>query len=139
MRCILKNYGGKDTLLRVRAQILPNIEADNGKVGPVNNFLHSMFNQIDVFLNHKLVSQPNNVYPCRAYLETLLNYNSEAKESHLSAGLWVTDSYGAFDSLPNDENEPNKGLKKRLQYTVGGNIWISYEIYIVMLLIKIDF
>ena len=42
-----------------------------------------MFNQIDVFLNQKLVSPPNNTYPYRAYIESMLNYSPIAKESHL--------------------------------------------------------
>ncbi|XP_077279179.1 uncharacterized protein LOC143906801 [Temnothorax americanus] len=45
------------------------------KVGPVNYLLHSMFNQIDVYFNQKLVSPPNNAYAYRAYIEALLNYS----------------------------------------------------------------
>ncbi|XP_072758700.1 uncharacterized protein [Anoplolepis gracilipes] len=43
------------------------------KVGPVNHLLHSIFNQIDVYFNQKLVSPPNNAYAYRAYIEALLN------------------------------------------------------------------
>ncbi|XP_020296499.1 uncharacterized protein F54H12.2-like [Pseudomyrmex gracilis] len=62
-------------------------DAVAASVGPVNNFLHSMFNQIDVYFNQKLVSPPNNAYAYRAYLETLLNYSSESKTSHLTTSL----------------------------------------------------
>ena len=31
-------------------------------IGPVNNFMHSIFNQVDVFFNQKPVSPPNNTY-----------------------------------------------------------------------------
>ncbi|XP_018377657.1 PREDICTED: uncharacterized protein F54H12.2-like [Trachymyrmex cornetzi] len=48
------------------------IAADVAKVGPVNHLLHSMFNQIDVYFNQKLLSPPNNVYAYRAYIEALL-------------------------------------------------------------------
>ena len=37
------------TMLSMRLQIIPNHAADNSKVAPVNNLLHSLFNQIDVF------------------------------------------------------------------------------------------
>ncbi|KYN09484.1 hypothetical protein ALC57_18389, partial [Trachymyrmex cornetzi] len=58
---------------------------DVTKVGPVNHLLHSMFNQIDVYFNQKLVSPPNNAYAYRAYIEALLNYASPAKTSHLTS------------------------------------------------------
>lgn len=45
-----------------------------GIVGPVNNWLHSMFSQVDVYLNQKCITPPMNCYPYRAYIENLLNY-----------------------------------------------------------------
>ncbi len=45
-----------------------------GTIGPVNNWLHSMFSQVDVYLNQKCITPPNNCYPYRAYIENLLNY-----------------------------------------------------------------
>ena len=62
-------------ILLIQAQIVP-IEAKatkNAKIRPLNNFLHSMFNQIDVFFNQKLVSLPDKLYSYRAYSK-LLNY-----------------------------------------------------------------
>ena len=37
-------------------------------IGTVNNFLHSLFSQVDVYLNQTLVSPPNNNYAYRAYI-----------------------------------------------------------------------
>ena len=48
---------------------------------PVNNFLHSLFKQVDVYLNGKQVTPAMGTYPYRAYLETLLNYDVSAKKS----------------------------------------------------------
>ncbi|XP_018342273.1 PREDICTED: uncharacterized protein F54H12.2-like [Trachymyrmex septentrionalis] len=46
-----------------------SVASDSGaKVDPVNHLLHSMFNQIDVYFNQKLVSPPNNAYAYRAYI-----------------------------------------------------------------------
>ena len=67
------------------------------KVGPVNHLLHSMFNQIDVYFNQKLVSPPNNAYVYRAYIEALLNYASPAKTFHLTSCLWDADIPGYMD------------------------------------------
>ena len=55
--------------------------ADAAAIGPVNLLMHSLFSQVDVALNDKLVSSSTNTYAYRAYLETLLNYGKEAKES----------------------------------------------------------
>ncbi|XP_020296637.1 uncharacterized protein F54H12.2-like [Pseudomyrmex gracilis] len=85
------------------------------KVGPVNNFLHSMFNQIDVYFNQKLVSPPNNVYACRAYFETLLNYSSEAKSSHLTTCLWDSDPPGLMNDGFDAPTE-NPAFVRRMQY-----------------------
>jgi hypothetical protein len=48
------------------------------QVGVVNNFLHSLFKQVDVFLKEKQVTQATSTYAYRAYLETLLNYSPSA-------------------------------------------------------------
>ncbi|XP_018369761.1 PREDICTED: uncharacterized protein F54H12.2-like [Trachymyrmex cornetzi] len=86
--------------------------ADVAKVGPVNHLLQSMFNQIDVYFNQKLVSSPNNAYACRAYIEALLNYASPAKTSHLTSCLWDTDIPGYMnDTL--DSSNTNTALETR--------------------------
>lgn len=89
------------------------------KVGPVNHLLHSMFNQIDVYFNQKLVSPPNNAYAYRAYIETLLNYSDPAKISHLTACLWDSDYPGLMDALL-DEETPNPALERRATYIQNG-------------------
>lgn len=45
-------------------------------VGPVNNWLHSMFSQVDVYMNQKCITPPSNCYNYRAYIENLLNYSA---------------------------------------------------------------
>ena len=53
-------------------------------VVPVNNWLHSLFSQVDVYLNGTLVTPLSNTYAYRAYIKKLLNYGIEAKKSQLS-------------------------------------------------------
>ena len=55
--------------------------ASKDLISPVNNFIHSLFNQIDVF--QKAVSPPNNGYSYRSYIETLLN-NDKSGKNHPS-------------------------------------------------------
>ena len=106
------------TLLKVSVKI-PTTKTDADKlVAPVNNFLHSLFNQIDIYFNQKPISAPNNTYPYRAYIESLLNYGPAAKQSHLTTALWYSDTAGEMDSLPGTGK--NQGLKTRQHFILGG-------------------
>ncbi|KAK6175876.1 hypothetical protein SNE40_014253 [Patella caerulea] len=100
----------------VRAKILnsdgTNI-ADAANVGPVNNFLHSLFSQIDVSLNGKRVSQPAAVNPYRCYLENLLSYGTDAQKSHLLSCQWRLDTPGHFESCDVSDAGSNNGFKHR--------------------------
>ena len=51
----------------------------NAADGPVNNWMHSLFSQVDVSLNGTLVTPSTNTYAYRAYIETLLSHGAEAK------------------------------------------------------------
>ena len=109
------------TILVVRAKVTKangnNLDADD-HVGIVNNFLHSLFKQVDVFLKEKQVTQATGTYAYRAYLETLLNYGPAAKESQLTAAMFYKDTAGKMDV-----DDPtlaaanaNAGLKKRYEF-----------------------
>jgi hypothetical protein len=80
-------------------------------VGPVNNWMHSLFAQIDIFLNQKLISPPAHTYAYRAYIETVLNYDEPAKSSQLTARLWYKDTAGKMDDF-----KSNAGLTKRATF-----------------------
>ena len=43
----------------------------------VNNFGHTLLNQMNVHFNGVLMSEQSNAYHQKAYMETLLNYNRE--------------------------------------------------------------
>ena len=61
-------------------------------VAPVNNFLHSLFKQVDVYLNGKQVTPAMGTYAYRSYIETLLNYDVSAKESQFSSAMYYKDT-----------------------------------------------
>lgn len=91
-----------------------DITADaNADVGPVNNLLHSLWSQCDVLLNNKLVSQSGHAYHYRSYLSNLLTYGFDAKDGHLTAGLWYEDTAGKH----NDKTAANVGFTKRKDLT----------------------
>ena len=88
---------------------------DQSNVAPVNNFLHSLFRQVDVYLNGKQVTPAMGTYAYRSYIETLLNYDVSAKQSQFSSALYYKDTAGEMDS-----NGSLPSLKT-LNYKTAGN------------------
>ena len=87
-------------------------EADDNLVAPLNLFLHTLFTEVDVTLNGTLVSSSTNTYPYRAYMETLLNYGKDAKESQLNTSGYYKEGEPNFHFSAANANE---GLGKRRQ------------------------
>lgn len=86
----------KKTYLSLKIKIVhgdtgANLLADEF-VGPVNLIVHSLFEQVDVTLQGKLVSTATNHYQYRSYLQKLLSLGREGKLSQLSTQLWVKDT-----------------------------------------------
>ena len=111
------------TILVVRAKVTKangaDLDADE-RVGIVNNFLHSRFKQVDVFLKEKQMTQATGTYAYRSYLETLLNYGPDAKQSQLTAAMFYKDTAGKFN-MSNPAiavaANANHGLKKRYEFS----------------------
>ncbi|KAJ8048841.1 hypothetical protein HOLleu_01315 [Holothuria leucospilota] len=110
------------TQLYVRAKItLSNGDElpAGSKVGPANLFLQSLFSQVDVSLNERLISPSTPTYPYRAMIETLLSYGSDAKQTQLTSSLFYKDTAGSMDNpdpLAADD-AVNQGLKTRAAFT----------------------
>ena len=111
------------TILVVRAKVTKANGADldaNEKVEMVNNFLHSLFKQIDVFLKEKQVTQATSTCAYRSYLETLLNHGATAKNSQLTASLFSKDKAGKMDvadPMVATPADANLGLKTRYKFS----------------------
>lgn len=113
------------TSLHIIARIIP--VAANQNVAPVNNFLHSMFSQVDVFINQRNICPPSSHYSYRSYIESLLNYGIEAKNTHLQNSMWYKDTAGHMDRLVADDDENvNSGYEKRKALTANGR---SFELF----------
>ena len=95
--------------------------ASGSKVAPVNLFLRSLFGQLDIDrdLNGRTISDGTSTYSYRAYLETLLSYEEEAKSTHLTSSLLYKDTAGKMDEPnPTKANaDANLRLKKRASFT----------------------
>ncbi len=104
------------TYLYVEAQITESdgTALDGSKdVGPTNLWMHSLFSDISVSLNEKLVSPPTSTYPYRAYIETLMSYGPAAQESQLTGVMWYKDTAGQMDKRVG----ANVGFTKRKDLT----------------------
>ena len=106
--------------LRVKARILQAdgkpITTDNSAAF-VNLTLHSLFRQVDLMLQGKIISPDIGVnYPYKALLDVLLNYGFSSKESQLQSELYFKDR-GGMDSTPEGGNP---GLDERNSFTRTG-------------------
>ena len=59
------------------------VEMLDGAIIPVDNFMHSLWNGVDVFMNGELVSTTNQKYMYKAFIETLLNNSATTKKYQL--------------------------------------------------------
>ena len=71
-----------NTLVEVKACIKTTNDSPvdaSVAVAPINNTLYSLLSQMDVSMNDVRVSSTTTTYPYRAYIETHLNYGTDAK------------------------------------------------------------
>ncbi|XP_061190601.1 uncharacterized protein F54H12.2-like [Saccostrea echinata] len=108
----------KRSRLYIKARIL---KADgtsltaNEKTGIINLPLQSMFSQMDVYLNNKLVSFNTNNYPWKSYLKTILFSGRDELSSQKQSELFFKDEGNLGDA--NAYNGGNAGLVLRYGYT----------------------
>lgn len=110
--------------LYVRAKIVrpdgTNIVAGT-QIGPINNTLHSLFSNVEVELCGTRITDPNGLYPYRAYIENTLSYNKDTQEHQLQSVLWYKDTPGAMESLiSNGDHVENVGLSSRANFFANG-------------------
>ncbi len=89
-----------------------NFDEENFKIGPINNFAHSLFKKIELSigsgLNRKLVEVGSSHYGYKAYLLNLLNYGTDAKEGWMQSGLFIMDETGQFNNIAMESFEEQK-------------------------------
>jgi hypothetical protein len=107
------------TYLYIKAKVTKNdgsnLEA-TARVVPVNLFLHALFSQVDVHLRDTLVSPSVNTYAYKSYLETLLSYGTDAKDTQLSAELWSADNGNMNENNPYADQFTNSGMRNRSHF-----------------------
>ena len=71
---------------------------------PVNLALHSLWNQVDVSLGGRLMTQATGLYPYKSLIQTLLNYGKEAKDSQLLAQGFYHEAGKNMDTVTKEGN-----------------------------------
>ena len=67
-------------------------------VGVVNNIAHSMIKRFDVKLNNTSTGEPTDLYHMKAYVQNLLNFSPDQKDSYLAQEGWYTDTPGKLNT-----------------------------------------
>ena len=90
-----------NSVLRVRARIVDAADhAPDQNVHPsvVNNAFNSMWRDQTLTLNGRQVTEPNNMYAWRAYMEDLLNFSSDVQNTRLHTQCWHKDTAGHLEA-----------------------------------------
>jgi hypothetical protein len=73
------------------AENKPIPEYSTLKVSVANNFLHSLFQQCTIHLNETQITPSTSLYAYRAYIETVLGYGGDYKDSQARSALYIRD------------------------------------------------
>ena len=106
-----------NTDLLIRAKVARGVGTDlaaDTPVAPVYNWLHSIFSQVDVYLNDTSNTPSSKTYPFRAYVDTVLSYGVEAKNIQLTSQLWYKDTAGHMTAMTVDRG--NTGMVERRRH-----------------------
>lgn len=102
----------------------PAVTPDRSIVYPVNNFHSSRFRALDVHLNGRLITPSDNLYPYRAYLETLLTHRPDVAKNQLQLQMFYQDEGGNAERWDETRRDPlllgtsnNKGAVARFRRT----------------------
>jgi hypothetical protein len=108
-----------NTKLKVKCKIT---KPDGGaiakeEVSVANLTLHSLFQEAAVQLNRKSVGDPSNMYPYRAHIATLLNYEGNVMKKRLLSEGWILDDADDLDDVRVKASDAlNEGLVSRSKW-----------------------
>jgi hypothetical protein len=91
--------------------------AADAKIAPINNVLHSLFNNIEVFVNNTKVTQPHNYYAYIAYLAQLTSFEPAVLEKLKRCEGYYQDTKGQV----NVASDANEGWEKRRKLFANSN------------------
>jgi hypothetical protein len=77
--------------------ILPAVDKDD--VAIINNAMHSMFSDVSLYLNDKLVDGGDDLYHLKAYMSTVFKYSEKAQKNQLFAIGFIKDDPYLMDGV----------------------------------------
>lgn len=83
----------------------------DAEISTTNNFLHSIFSQVELFVNNQLISSSNTCYPYKAYLETIFSFGNEYLSNQGQCFMFHKDTAGG---KLGDDNLGYKARKARI-------------------------
>ena len=104
------------TTMCIKAKI---IKADGTNLGPkdvvtpINLFFHTMFQQVDTYLQQKLISSSSTNYSYKAMLDTLLFCGTDFHNTALQSQLFYKDTAGAHNNVLTTGLPINQGFIRR--------------------------
>ena len=118
----LEYWNITDTLLRLRVKFTITKEdgsdPDWTQICPVNMLLHSMFRNVDLRINGKLITSSSQYYPYLADLQTKLRITEESKTGFMSAAGFYEDN-ATKDSIMNKRCDKLKPVSGKVSKTWG--------------------
>lgn len=86
---------------------------DTDIIGPVNNWLHSLFSDVKLDLQNETIEGGDHLYSYKAYLYNLLSHDKNSKTNQLEISGWFKDTSGQM----NVGTDENIGFKRRKNIT----------------------
>ncbi|XP_032094567.1 uncharacterized protein F54H12.2-like [Thamnophis elegans] len=114
-----------NTLLYVSCKIVKadGTDIDDGaRVSLVNYPIASLFNQVDVTLGDRVITQSHHCYAYRAIIELILNYGGDALSTQFSAGGFYKDDATLMENTLLTA-AGNSGFRARARHTAGSRKW----------------
>ena len=102
-------------------------QTDWNKVSLTNNFLHSLWSQIDLAIGESQVTTSLQTYPYRAYLETILTSSPTARKTYLTTELFEEEDMSVISNALNATRQ-NLIKHKTTESGVDTNIGAAVEI-----------
>jgi len=96
------------TVLNVKLRVILSktdktdiVSNDWNNISIVNNFLNSLWQQVDVYVGDTQTTTSLQTHSIKSYIETLIGYSDDAKKSYLSSAGWFNDEIWDTPHKPN--------------------------------------
>lgn len=119
-----------ETLLEVEVDVInknDGVRVTNAdECAPINNFLHSLFRDVQILIGDDKVSGNADTYPYRCYFDNLMNRTRNEKDSWMYNEMWHEDTPGEFDT----RGVANTGFAARQKRAVAGTIKMTGKLHL---------